>query len=437
MLRNFDIIEEDPHDILETYFQQCSIRVTCRDLAFMGATLANQGINPFTREPAIQRDYVDNILSVMATCGMYDYSGEWIYRVGLPAKSGVGGGIIAVLPGQLGIGVFSPPLDAQGNSVRGIRACVDLARELGLHLFNPSAAPPPPLRREYDGSQVTSKRRRTSQAARTLRNYGARIRVMELQGELNFASVEPVVSELVKRAPYCHQVILDCSRVTGADAVGLRLLAACGTQLRAASPPVSLTYCKAGAIQRELLAAGVPEGSLFTEPDTALEAAEDQLLAELCGSTWQPPESVGLAQCHLLRDCAAGDLEWLAPRLPARRFESGQTIVRSGEMASEIFLILSGSVEVRLRHPDGQSGTRVDIFTAGMCFGEMAFLDNSPRSADVIALEPVECRVLDHALFAALEQERPQLKIALLMALARQVCANLRHANRELAAMRA
>jgi glutaminase len=437
MLRNFDIIEEDPHDILETYFQQCSIRVTCRDLAFMGATLANQGINPFTREPAIQRDYVDNILSVMATCGMYDYSGEWIYRVGLPAKSGVGGGIIAVLPGQLGIGVFSPPLDAQGNSVRGIRACVDLARELGLHLFNPSAAPPPPLRREYDGSQVTSKRRRTSQAARTLRNYGARIRVMELQGELNFASVEPVVSELVKRAPYCHQVILDCSRVTGADAVGLRLLAACGTQLRAASPPVSLTYCKAGAIQRELLAAGVPEGSLFTEPDTALEAAEDQLLAELCGSTWQPPESVGLAQCHLLRDCAAGDLEWLAPRLPARRFESGQTIVRSGEMASEIFLILSGSVEVRLRHPDGQSGTRVDIFTAGMSFGEMAFLDNSPRSADVIALEPVECRVLDHALFAALEQERPQLKIALLMALARQVCANLRHANRELAAMRA
>lgn len=115
MLRNFNIIDEDPEDILETYFQQCSIRVTCRDLAFMGATLANEGINPLTRERAIQRDCVANILSVMSTCGMYDFSGEWIYRVGLPAKSGVGGGIVAVLPGQLGIGVFSPPLDGQGN----------------------------------------------------------------------------------------------------------------------------------------------------------------------------------------------------------------------------------------------------------------------------------------------------------------------------------
>jgi glutaminase len=112
MLRNFGIIDEDPREIVETYFQQCSLQVTCADLAVMGATLANQGVNPLTGERAIAHDYVDNVLAVMASCGMYDWSGEWIYRVGLPAKSGVGGGILAVLPGQLGIGVFSPPLDS-------------------------------------------------------------------------------------------------------------------------------------------------------------------------------------------------------------------------------------------------------------------------------------------------------------------------------------
>jgi glutaminase len=110
MLRNFGIIDEEPTAILETYFRQCAIRVTCRDLALIGATLANDGKNPLTREQAIVPEGVDNILSTMASCGMYDFSGEWLYRVGLPAKSGVGGGILALLPGQLGIGVFSPPL---------------------------------------------------------------------------------------------------------------------------------------------------------------------------------------------------------------------------------------------------------------------------------------------------------------------------------------
>ena len=99
----------------------------------IGATLANGGVNPVTGVRAIAEEYVDNVLAVMATCGMYDFSGEWLYQTGLPAKSGVGGGILAVEPGRLGIGVFSPRLDAQGNSVRGIAACRELASDLGLH----------------------------------------------------------------------------------------------------------------------------------------------------------------------------------------------------------------------------------------------------------------------------------------------------------------
>src|SRR6185369_11042801 len=120
---------------LDLYFRQCSVAVTCRDLSVMAATLANGGLNPLTGERAVQERHVASILGIMTTCGMYDYAGEWVYAVGLPAKSGVAGGILAVLPGQLGIGVFSPRLDARGNSVRGVAVCKDLSDEFGLHFL--------------------------------------------------------------------------------------------------------------------------------------------------------------------------------------------------------------------------------------------------------------------------------------------------------------
>ena len=123
-------------DVLEVYFRQCSIVVTATDIAVMGATLANVGINPLTRDEVFGLDAVRDTLSAMFTCGMYNGSGDWSCRVGLPAKSGVGGGILAVVNRQLGIGVFSPRLDAMGNSVRGLLCCASLADELGLHAFD-------------------------------------------------------------------------------------------------------------------------------------------------------------------------------------------------------------------------------------------------------------------------------------------------------------
>ena len=110
--------------------------MTARDLAIMGATLANTGMNPFTGESIFDVHCVQDTLSVMFTCGMYDYSGEWAFRVGVPAKSGVGGGIMGVVNRQLGIGSYSPRLDERGNSVRGILACSHLSEWLGLHAFN-------------------------------------------------------------------------------------------------------------------------------------------------------------------------------------------------------------------------------------------------------------------------------------------------------------
>lgn len=135
LMLNFGMMRNRVEESLELYFQQCSILVNCQDLAVMGATLANGGVNPITGERAIDRAYVKDLLSIMLSCGMYDFAGEWAYRVGIPSKSGVGGGIVAVLPGVAGIGIFSPPLDAKGNSVRGIRVCSELSERFGLHAF--------------------------------------------------------------------------------------------------------------------------------------------------------------------------------------------------------------------------------------------------------------------------------------------------------------
>lgn len=135
LMLNFGMVGKDIEESLELYFQQCSVLVSSHDLAVMGATLANGGVNPITGQRAIEQRYVKYLLSIMLSCGMYDYAGEWAYRVGIPSKSGVGGGIVGVIPGQFGIGIFSPPLDAKGNSVRGILTCRELSERFGLHAF--------------------------------------------------------------------------------------------------------------------------------------------------------------------------------------------------------------------------------------------------------------------------------------------------------------
>lgn len=145
LMRNFGMLPGDLEQALDLYIQCCSVVVDARDLAVMAATLANRGQNPRTGEQALAPELLRDVLSVMFTCGMNEFAGEWAYRVGLPAKSGVGGGVMAVVPGLLGVGVFSPRLDARGNSVRGVQACERLAARLGLHVFDQLDAVSPDL----------------------------------------------------------------------------------------------------------------------------------------------------------------------------------------------------------------------------------------------------------------------------------------------------
>lgn len=135
LLRHFEVIGDDIDESLDLYFKQCSIMVSTKDLSMLAATLSNGGTNPLTLKRAIQSRYVGDILSLMFTCGMYDSSGEWAYSVGIPAKSGVSGAIFGVVPGKLGIAVYSPPIDSKGHSIRGLKVFEELSHRLGLSIF--------------------------------------------------------------------------------------------------------------------------------------------------------------------------------------------------------------------------------------------------------------------------------------------------------------
>lgn len=135
LLRSYGRLYCDAAAAVDLYTRQCSLEVTARDLAVMGATLADGGVNPVTGERVVDAATCRHTLAVMTTAGLYETSGDWLYDVGLPGKSGIGGGIVTVAPGKGGLGTFAPPLDAAGNSVRGQLAARDLSRSLGLDLF--------------------------------------------------------------------------------------------------------------------------------------------------------------------------------------------------------------------------------------------------------------------------------------------------------------
>jgi glutaminase len=136
LMGSYERLWFDPDEATDVYTRQCSLLVTARDLAVMGATLADGGVNPVTGARVIAADYCRRVLAVMATAGLYERSGEWLYDVGLPGKSGVAGGIVTVAPGKGGLGVFSPRLDETGTSVRGQLTTAYVSRHLGLNLFS-------------------------------------------------------------------------------------------------------------------------------------------------------------------------------------------------------------------------------------------------------------------------------------------------------------
>jgi glutaminase len=215
LARSTGVLGSDVEAATSVYFRQCSILVTVRDLSVMAATLGNNGVNPITGAAVMHEDAARSTLAVMAMCGMYNYSGEWMVRVGLPAKSGVGGGIVAVKPGQFGVGVFSPRLDSRGNSVRGVRVLERLSSAFDLHLMtHPDHSRSAVTRAEIDGSTIR----------------------VALVGEIDFVSVEDILASIAALIDEHGTVItaieLDLTGVSRLRPTAERFLAARAAALR-------------------------------------------------------------------------------------------------------------------------------------------------------------------------------------------------------------
>ncbi|GAB96330.1 glutaminase [Kineosphaera limosa] len=207
LVRSHDIIAGNAHETVRGYVRQCALLVDVRDLAVMAMTLAAAGRNPLTGEQVVPEAVCRQVLSVMATCGMYDAAGDWLTNVGIPAKSGVAGGIIGALPGQVGIGTFSPRLDRFGNSARGVNVCERLSNDMGLHLMS---APPLAVAAVRESGTVEYEGQTWLHA--------------ELQGPIRFAAGESVLRALAQLEPGPEPLALDLSRVTSVDDVGRRML---------------------------------------------------------------------------------------------------------------------------------------------------------------------------------------------------------------------
>jgi glutaminase len=435
MLRNFDILTGDPAPALDLYFRQCSIAVTCRDLGIMAATLANSGVNPVTGRQALRGEYVESVLSVMGSCGMYDYAGSWIYQVGMPAKSGVAGGIIAVLPGQLGIGVFSPPLDQKGNSVRGIGVCDELSRHLNLHLFNRPTFAQSTVRASHSGAQRSSSRIRTETEARLLHKAGDCTRVYQLQGNLSFVTTEVVVTRILSEEQPPKHIILDLRRVLSMNESSCRLLYELLEGLTREKVNLIFTHAERFPLLRRLMKAKLKRRfdrlfKAFEDNDLALEWCEDQILDGAVASS-ETRGPVELARYDLLRGLSTREIREIEGVLQRRCYDKGAVVVRAGDTPTYLYLVAQGRASVILPGIHG-ARKRLATFTAGMAFGEMAFVDQAPRSATVIADTELVCDHLDIDAFAALGEREPGIKIKLLKNICLELSHKLRKTNREL-----
>ena len=215
LLKSYGIVTGSVDDAVESYFRQCSVLVTVRDLAVMAATLAFGGVNPVTGSRVVAERVARDVTSIMASCGMYDFSGEWLLRVGLPAKSGVSGGVIAVAPSQFGVAGFSPRLDVHGNSVRASAFMEIVSDRFGIHLLEPHesiAAPGISVSETPEGPLV------------------------RLGGELGFAGAERVLSllrEIAEAAPPGSLVTVDASELARLHPAAVMVLR---TEIESLSP---------------------------------------------------------------------------------------------------------------------------------------------------------------------------------------------------------
>jgi glutaminase len=429
LLRSFNIIEDDPTPVLEDYFRQCSVLVNCLDLSVMAATLANGGRNPRSGKQVLEIGPVERVLSVMMTSGMYDDAGAWISSVGMPGKSGVAGGIIAVLPGQVGLAVYSPPLDQHGSSVRGLAAAQRLSRDMELHFVRAARTGRSAILAAYDVTETPSGIRRNDEAADVLREHGHRARVIELNGDLLFAGTESMVRELSALEDSVELVVLDLRRTEQVSPVALRMLAKARQGMADAGRKLVLIEAD-GAVAEQLEQPDRPVPSFATR-SAAVEYCENRLL-ERYGDRLLLPDHVPVTASPALAPLDEADALALQALMTAKKYDDGDVIRRVGLRFGGVYFITSGKVSST---SPGRTADRVKLNTlsAGMTFGELALGSGNRQETTVRAVGPVEVMVLSAEAISELEAADPRLAIALWKALTRDAYTRVEQYLRETA----
>jgi len=424
LLRTSGVIKDDVSKVLDVYFRQCAILVTARDIAIMAATLANRGTNPVTGVQVMTPYAISRTLSVMTSSGMYDYAGEWIYRVGIPAKSGVGGGILAALPARLGLGSYSPKLDSHGNSVRGIKVCESLSAHYDLHMLNRSDDARNSIIADYNIGKSPSRRSRRPHERRILAAHHQDVRIIELVGPLTFSNVDYISRQLAAK-PRPQFVIFDLRRVAAMTRAGVRLLAEEFRELAAFHVTVILSGVRRSSADWKLIkeqAKGLSNLRDFYLLDTAIEWAEDQVVYRHGGAI-DFHEATGLPEQPLLAGLSAKEIEDVAALGRMRSYRSGERIVAAGDPSTSLFFLVSGVVHVSL--PDG---VRLATLTAGTAFGEMALLETH-RTADVLADMSATALEIPLAEFERFSEKHPRVGERIIRNLAQLLAERLIVAN--------
>ncbi len=418
------MIDGNVDEHLDIYFRQCSLLVSARDLAIAAATLANDGTNPITGARALRREHVRAVLSVMSSCGMYDYAGEWQFDVGLPAKSGVSGGIMGVLPGQLGIGIYSPLLDPVGNSVRGVKVCEDLSRRFRLHFLEQRGAARTAIRRSYRGSNVRSKRMRQASDSRRLDELGKQIEVLELQGDLLFAEAEKISRRVNEDFETVTYFVLDAEHLFHVDPVAFDLLASVRAGLAAHGKYLVFAGPKAvSPIENDAKAAT----EWFPNVDFALESLENRLLgAEQEGSA---QKAVTLQDFDILADMTPAQRETISTYLVHQTFEAGDVLVRIASFPDELFFLTRGRVNVSVPLGGAGGDLRVSTIDPGNIFGELALFGRPQRTANIIGTMSGEILVLKADELRRLRNDHPDVYSCLVIAVGRSLAERLGRAN--------
>lgn len=411
-LASWGIIDGDPLPAFDDYSRQCAILTSAKDLSIMSATLTNLGVNPVTGKRVFSRQVAQRVLSVMLTCGMYDDSGDWVSSVGMPAKSGVGGGIISALPGQLGIATYAPPLDQHGSSVRGLAAHRILSRDLELHFVRTSKAGLSTIRTHDTIDHVPSTTRRPEAAEAVLAEYGERAHVLEVMGDLLFSGIEVLSREVATFDKNTVCVVVDLSRADHIAEVSVKAI----SRLAAALADVDTSLGLVDPFDRlaNLLVPVDMQVEIFEDRNDALSWAEDQILRQYGDEDCFPDEAISTPV--LLEGIDEKIREKVVSLLKREEYDTGDIVRKVGDEFDGIRFIVSG--EVHTLNPEDEGGDVNAQLVAGMSFGELALNETYHQPFDVRVAEPTVVELLSKSAIEKLEKSDPEAAAMLWRAIA-------------------